>query len=149
MPVCARASNERKHHLKAQTMTKTHAFTVSIAYDDDAQIDETDLVKLVNAAVLEAIPDLGTEAPVVDTVPAKIPRILVSVSGGVASIDAVDGVVDIALADYDNLDDAPTAQAVDEAFEFTRHAGDEREMIKQLEDGREAGMKNVIRAARA
>ena len=120
-------------------MTKTLDFTVSISYADNAAIDPAELQRLVNAAVLDAIPDLGDPAPVVDTVPGGIPKVLVVVKDGAAEIRAVTGTADVALVDLDREGAILDEEEIEDILEFDRHTDDgQAKLTSELEDARTA-----------
>lgn len=120
-------------------MTKTFDFAVSISYDDRAKIDQDTLQKMVNAAVLDVIPDLGEQPPTVSTTPGGISKVLVVVKDGAAEIRAVSGVADVALVDLDREGDYVEEDDIEGIVSFERHTDDgAAKMESELESARTA-----------
>lgn len=117
---------------------KTMEFTVSVSVADDAGLTPAKLAKLLRTAALDAVPDAGTEPPVVDVRVGKsapVPKVVLIVDDGRAEVK-VDGVIELVHADCDREGDTVTAEQIDTILEFETVSGGADEVRKAIADAR-------------
>lgn len=115
-------------------MQKT--FTVTTNYPADLSAEA--LERLVNWALTIEAGRAGVQGPVSSEIAeASVPRVLVTVSLGVATVSAVDGAAQVAMVDFDKEGEFLTTSDIDGLLEFDEHVGTAADIDRELASARQ------------
>lgn len=78
---------------------------LNVNLDFSSSQDTDHIAEIIQAAITSALDANGIEPPDVTVSAPKPARVLITVKGGIADVDAVDGHVQVSIADFDNDED--------------------------------------------